>query len=70
MDQTCSQLVFIRVFLLPGFTVYNCFVICFVLVTEDHGICSLEHQRTWIWHFRNMKTGNFTLNNTGSSIHP
>ena len=34
------------------FTVYNCFVICFVHVTNDHKILSLEHQRTQIWHFR------------------
>ena len=43
------------------FTVYNCFVICFVHVTEDHRIYSLEHQRTHIWHFRKQKTGDFSL---------
>ena len=41
------------------FTVYNCSVICFVHVTEDHGIWSSEHRRTRIWQFRKQKTGDF-----------
>ena len=28
---------------------------------EDHGIWSLEHRRTRIWHFRKRKTGDFML---------
>ena len=36
----------------PVFTVYNCSVICFVHISEDHRIWSLEHRRTQIWQFR------------------
>ena len=39
---------------------YNCFLICFVHVTKDHRLWSLEHRRTWIWHFRKWKTRDFT----------
>ena len=49
---------------------YNCFGICFVHVTEDHGIWSLEHQRTWIWHFRKWKTGDFRLQYEASCSSP
>ena len=42
-------------------TVYNCFVICFIHVTEKNGIWGLEHQRTQIWHFSKQKTGDFRL---------
>ena len=37
------------------------FVICFVHVTEDHRMWSLEHRKTWIWYFRKQKTGDFRV---------
>ena len=29
--------------------------------TEDHKMWSLEQQRTWRWHFRKQKTGDFNF---------
>ena len=50
------------------FTVYNCFVIWFVHVTEDHRIWSLEHRRTRNWHFRKWKTGGLLVKSLGKSV--
>ena len=40
-----------------------CFVICFV-----HGIWSLKHRRTRIWHFRKWKTGDLNLCERGFAV--